>query len=129
MGPTDDRQELTMPVPFVDSTAILADGEALRERAATDSYLFFRGLLPAEDILEVRADVLGVVGRHGWLRPDQPPLGGLLNRDAFAAIPESAMRTDIGVTRAMYDDVQKLERMHRLPHHPALVALIERILA
>jgi hypothetical protein len=116
-----------MPIQFIDSTELLDNGEALRERAAEDGYLFFKGLIPTNDILDVRADLLGVVERHGWLQPEQDPLGGLLNRAAFADIPESDMRTDIGVTRAMYDDVQKREAMHRLPHHPKLVALFERV--
>ncbi len=116
-----------MPVPLRDSTALLDDGAALRVRAAEDGYLFFRTLLPASAILAVRADVLAVVKRHGWLQPGQDALGGVLQPDAFAAVPESAMRTGIGVSIAMYEDVQKLESVHRLPHHPHLLAVFERL--
>jgi hypothetical protein len=120
-------KEFVMPVPLRDSTALLEDGAALRERAAEDGYLFFRTLLPASAIQAVRADVLAVVKRHGWLRPGQDALGGVLQPDAFAGVPESAMRTGIGVSTAMYEDVQKLERVHRLPHHPHLLAVFERL--
>src|SRR5947208_15623403 len=48
---------------------------------------------------------------------------GRLNVDALSAVPEAEMRTDIGVPHAAYDDVQKLESVHRLPHHPELLAL------
>ena len=33
------------------------------------------------------------------------------------------MRLDIGVSNAAYDDVQRLESVHRLPHHARLLAL------
>ena len=37
------------------------------------------------------------------------------------------MRTDIGVSAAAYDAVQKLESVHRLPHHPSLLALYKTL--
>ncbi len=116
-----------MPIQLIDSTELLDSGDALRARAAEDGYLFFRKLIPTDDIRAVRADVLRVVEQHGWLQPGQDELGGLLRREAYVTIPESDMRTDIGVTRAMYDAVQKLESVHRLPHHPTLLAFFERL--
>lgn len=94
-------KDLTMPIQLIDSTELLDSGEALRARAAEDGYLFFRKLIPVEDILAVRANALKVVEQHEWLQPGQDELGGLLQREAFATIPESDMRTDIGVTHAM----------------------------
>ncbi len=89
-----------MPIQLIDSTELLDNGDALRQRAAEDGYLFFKRLIPTKDILDVRADVLGVVERHGWLRSEQSASGGMLNREAFADVPESDMRTDIGVSRS-----------------------------
>jgi ectoine hydroxylase-related dioxygenase (phytanoyl-CoA dioxygenase family) len=116
-----------MSVQLVDSTELLDSADAMRARAAEDGYLFFRKFIPTEDILAVRADILQVVDQHGWLQPGQNELGGLLQREALEAVPESDLRIDIGVTRAMYDDVQKLESMHRLPHHPKLLTFFERL--
>jgi ectoine hydroxylase-related dioxygenase (phytanoyl-CoA dioxygenase family) len=112
-----------MSKTFVDSTALLEDPVALRARAEEDGYLFFKKLLPADALLPVRADLLEVVRKHGWLAVDGEPLEGRLNVEALCAVPEEDMRTDIGVSRAAYDDVQKLESVHRLPHHPRLLAL------
>ena len=50
-----------MPIQLVDSTELLDSGDALRARAAEEGYLFFRKLIPAEDVLAVRADILTVV--------------------------------------------------------------------
>ncbi|MBI2302651.1 MAG: phytanoyl-CoA dioxygenase family protein [Armatimonadetes bacterium] len=108
---------------FEDSTALLDDPPALRARAARDGYLFFRRLLPAEALLAVRADLLDIVRRHGWLAPTADPLEGRIDASALSAVPEAQMRTDIGVSSAAYDDVQRTESVHRLPHHPKLLAL------
>lgn len=116
-----------MPTRFTDSTALLNDGPALRERAARDGYLFFRGLLPPEALLPVRADLLGVVRKHGWLKDENDDLTGALDVAALSAVPESELRTDIGVSTAAYDDVQRLESVHRLPHHPNLLRLYETL--
>ena len=115
-----------MPWSFLDSTPILNNGDALRERAATDGYLFFRGLLPPEAILPVRTDLLAVVKKHGWLSDEAT---GTLDVAALSAVPESAMRTDIGVSTVAYDDVQKQESVHRLPHHPKLLELYKTLFA
>jgi len=117
----------TTPNPFrpgemADSTALLSDPSALRKRAELDGYLFFRGFLPASDVLKVREDLMGVVRRHGWSRDDQPLMDGAVDPDVLRQVPAEQLRTDIGVTAAMYDDVQRLESVHRLPHHPKLVA-------
>ncbi|WP_395141853.1 phytanoyl-CoA dioxygenase family protein [Armatimonas sp.] len=113
-----------MPTLFTDSTALLSDSEALRARGQRDGYLFFRGLLPPDSLLPVRADLLGVVAKHGWLADAQT---GRLNVETLAAVPESTMRTDIGVSVAAYDDVQRLESVHRLPHHPTLLTLYKML--
>jgi ectoine hydroxylase-related dioxygenase (phytanoyl-CoA dioxygenase family) len=108
---------------FVDSTPLLDEPTALRQRAAQDGYLFFKQLLPSAEVLALRAEMLGVVERHGWRQPGQDPLGGLIDVEALNQVPEEEMRTDIGVSREAYHDVQKLELFHWLPHHPRLLAL------
>src|SRR3712207_2455745 len=105
---------------FVDSTPLLHDAEALRARGAEDGHLFFKRLLPAEDVLAVRADILKVVEKHGWRQSGQDALGGSIDTAALNRVPDEEMRLDIGVSIEAYHDVQKLESVHRLPHHPNL---------
>lgn len=108
---------------FIDSTPLLDDGEALRARAATDGYLFFRGLLPADDVLRLRAKLFQVVEHHGWRQPGQALSDSTIDTAALNRVPDRDMSYGTGVSRAAYEDVQKIQRMHRLPHHPQLLAL------
>lgn len=109
---------------FVDSSDLLNEPEALRARAAEDGYLFFKNRLPAGEVLALRAELLAVVEKYGWRQPGQDALGGLIDYDAINRLTEEAMhRTDVGVTAEAYHDVQKLERFHRLPHHPRLLEI------
>lgn len=116
-----------MQPDFADSTPILGDPERLRSRGDKDGCLFFRSLLPADDVLGVRRDLLAVVDRHGWRAPGQDALGGRIDLDALNRVPEEDMRTDIGVSLHAYRDAQRVESAHRLPHHPALVSLFESL--
>lgn len=109
--------------PFTDSTPLLRDPPALRARARDEGLLFFRHFLPRDEVLAVRADMLGVVERHGWRQPGEGAMGGRIDLAALNGVPDEAMRGDIGVSAAAYDDTQKLESVHRLPHHPQLLAL------
>ena len=118
-SPTAIRKSL-----FVDSTPLLTDPAALRARAETDGYLFFKGRLPADEVLALRAELLAVVDKYGWRQPGQDALGGLIDYDAINRLTEEEMhRTDVGVPAPAYHDVQKLERFHRLPHHPRLLEI------
>jgi hypothetical protein len=129
MAEKEEEPEREMDVqstdPFVDSSELLERGnfEQLRQRAEKDSYLFFRGLLPEDEVLRVREDLLKVVERHGWRQPGQNARGGRVDVDAVNSIPTKEMRTDIGVSLEMYRDVQMLESVHRLPHYASLQAL------
>jgi len=99
----------------------------LRERADEDGFLFFKGLLPREDVFEARQDLLSVVERYGWRKPGQDPLGGEIDLEALNQVPAEEMREDIGVSIPAYKDAQKVESMHRLPHHPNLIRLYETL--
>ena len=68
---------------FVDSTPLLADPIALRVRAETDGYLFFKQRVPADEILALRAELIAVLDKYGWRQPGQDALGGLVDYDAI----------------------------------------------
>ena len=50
------------------SNDAMNDQEELRRRIAAEGYLFFRGLQRREKILELRREMMSVIGQVGWLR-------------------------------------------------------------
>lgn len=112
---------------FEDATPLLDDPSALRNRAARDGYLFFKHLLPAEPLLELRRQMLEVCSQRGWLAPNHALMEGMIDVEALNRVPEEEMRTDIGVPHEAYRAVQKLELFHTIPHHPKLLSLYQSL--
>ena len=108
--------------PFRDSTEYLNDGETLRARLAEDGYLFLRGLLPRQPVLDVRARLLNKAAEGGWLAPDSPIAAGAANSAAACKDPEPRY---MSVFRGLWSD----EALHRLRIDPRVIALFERIFA
>lgn len=116
-------------IDLVDSTGLLGDSQALLERAAVDGYLFFRGLLRRERVLEVRRQLMAVVARHGWLMQGTEAMDGIADVAAFDRVdPVEAAFCGTGVPLAAYQDVYRLEEFHALGHDPALLDLYHGLL-
>jgi ectoine hydroxylase-related dioxygenase (phytanoyl-CoA dioxygenase family) len=105
----------------------MSDADALRQRAADEGYLFFKHLLPRDAVTKLRADMLSVVAQSGWRTPGRDVGDSTIDTAALDRVPEEKLRTDIGVSIDAYHSVQKLPSLHRLPHHPALIALYETL--
>ena len=54
---------------FEDSTEFVNNGTELRRRLDENSYLFIRGLLPKNTILNIRSRLLKKAASGGWLNP------------------------------------------------------------
>lgn len=96
--------------------------EALRARMAEDSYLFFRGLIPVEDVLAVRRDVLEVLDRAGWVDPAYDLMEG---RAKPGVSPKSEGMPEYA---AAYRLVLRLPRFHAFPCHEALLGVAQKLL-
>ncbi|MCB1739273.1 MAG: phytanoyl-CoA dioxygenase family protein [Gammaproteobacteria bacterium] len=105
---------------FLDSTDLVEDGAALAERLARDGYLFIRGLLPRERVLQTRQRLLEKAAAGGWLAPGAPLPEGIANPAAACKDPEEAY---MRVFRGLWAD----EGLHRLRTHPSVLALFTRI--
>lgn len=57
-----------------DSSPLLGDVEALRQRMAAEGYLFLRGYLDRDDVLAARRKVTGRLAREGHLAPGTDPM-------------------------------------------------------
>jgi len=104
--------------PFTDSAELLDEPEALRERAERDGYLFVRGLLPAEAVLELRREVAAVCQRHGLLDPDSDPAEARVDTQRPPMIENGSPEWC-----AFYHDILRLRGLHALNRHPRLVDL------
>ena len=105
---------------FLDSTHLREKGPALAERLARDGYLFLRGLLPRETVMEVHRRLLEKAAAGGWLDPAHPVDDGVADPAAACKDPEERY---MKVFRGLWAD----EALHRLRTHPDALALFERI--
>lgn len=107
-------------IEFADSTELLEDHDALRSRFEEDGYVFLKGAVDRELLLDLRRRVTSICKKHGWLRR------GTDRMDAIASdhpcLEEDPRYYDV------YDDVQKLEAFHAVPHHPSVRACMTALL-
>jgi len=115
---------------FEDSSPLLGHQQALKRRAKQDGFLFFRGLLEREEILELRRSILSVLLKHELLSKSEALLEGVADCAAVNRIPAEEIHANgVGVGFDIYEEVQKLEGFHALAQHPALINLYETLFA
>lgn len=96
-----------------------ADVETLRDRIRDEGYLFFRGLLDRDRVLDVRRQFLGALASVGWIQDGTDPMD---------ARPDSKVRTfNDPEWWDGYVAVQRLEAYHALAHSPALKAVMAKL--
>ncbi|QGN33123.1 phytanoyl-CoA dioxygenase family protein [Microlunatus sp. Gsoil 973] len=116
-------------VELTDSTPLLGDPPRLLERAGTDGYLFFRGLLDRDKVLNVRRQIMQVVADHGWLRAGTDVMDGIADVEAFDTVdPVAAAFCGTGVPLDAYQDVYRIQDFHGIGHDPALLGLYDGLL-
>ena len=101
---------------FTDSTDIRMDGPALTARMARDGYLFFRGLLPSDDVAAVRQQFLEHAARGGWVTDAR----------SGTAILANACKDPEPRYLETFIPMWQLESLHRLKHHPNITGVFER---
>ena len=105
--------------PFFVSNELLDQPEKLRERAQQDGYLFFRGLIDADSIYELRRDFLEICHRHGWAQGGEALMDGIRIGGPF-------MEGDDGYWPVL-DEFQCLESFHVFAHHPAILDVCDKL--
>jgi hypothetical protein len=107
---------------LVDSSPLVDDCQALRQRIAEDGYVFFRGLLDRARIESIGNSGLTALQEEGWLvagvdpvtAAPQPPVRAVRMRDAF---------TDRGYQRVLFDP-----DFNRIPFDSPLTDVMGQIL-
>lgn len=107
-------------LPFVESDPG-AGAPALRAVLAEQGYLFFRRLVPADDVLAVRRDVLDLCAEAGWLDPSRDPIDGVV---APGMQPTSEGQAPY---MQVYRKVLRLPGFHDFPCHPALMQVAAKL--
>ncbi len=106
--------------PFTDSSNIITDSDALAARAKREGYLFVKGLLPREVVTDLRQQFLEIATEAEWLKPDCALTDAIAEPEMACADPEAAY---VAVLKRLY----RLEALHALKHHPAIVGVFERL--
>jgi hypothetical protein len=98
-----------------ESSDLLGQPDALRQRLAEEGFLFFRDLLPAGAVGEVRAAVLEVIAEEGWTAEGTDPQD---RRPGPVVVREADERWF-----SAYQKIQSLECFHRLAHDERFLGL------
>jgi ectoine hydroxylase-related dioxygenase (phytanoyl-CoA dioxygenase family) len=107
--------------PFIESNADAA-ADALRAEMNQRGYLFFRGLVPAGDVLATRRDVLGHCARAGWLDSSYDLMDGI------AAPGQQPLSEGMSEYMAVYRKILKTPSFHDFPAHPTLMSVAQKLL-
>ena len=106
-----------------DATPLRRHDQALRQHLDTEGCAFFRGLIPPDDVLDLRRQVLQIYRDRGWLKAGTALMDGVVD----PAIDQVESYASNGADQAAYQAVYQLEAFHRLAHHPAITGLFEQL--
>lgn len=107
--------------PFIEADASAAPG-VLRAQMEETGYLFFRALIPEEDVLSVRRAVLELCAQAGWLDPNRDLMDGI------AAPNQKPLREGMTEYMPVYRQVLRTPIFHDFPTNAALMQIAEKLL-
>lgn len=107
--------------PFI-QTNKNADASALRDAMNETGYLFFRGLLPAEDVLRVRRYVLQLCSEAGWLDASRDIVEGI------SAAGHKPLREGFREYTEVYRKILKTQSFFDFPANPLLMSIAQQLL-
>jgi hypothetical protein len=107
-------------IPFTDATPLLDDHGSLRERFNEDGFIYLKGVVDRDLLLDLRAQITSVCDAHGWFAPGTDPLDAIPNVEPCVEGDERYFE--------VYDDVQRLEAFHAIPHDPTVISLLTPLL-
>ncbi len=119
-------KEMRIVESFVDCNDTLGDHVKLQSRATENGYLYFPGLLPAEEVFSVRHEVLQVAEYHGLLREGINIGEGIRKEGVYVDLEyDKPTRPEL---KKFYNDILSLRCFNAFPHHRILTGLIESLI-
>jgi ectoine hydroxylase-related dioxygenase (phytanoyl-CoA dioxygenase family) len=107
--------------PFVDATEWIGDPAMLARLSNTHGYLFLRNLAPRATVSLLRAQVLDVCARRGWL-------DDRVSRSDAVAHPDAASHATRDELISLQGDVQSLPAFSDLRRDPGILSVLEAVL-
>lgn len=102
-----------------DSSGIVADATALRQRMTDDGYLFFRGLIERDTVLAARREILLKYAVIGEIDPEHPVMDAIHCTDNAVALAN---------LRAFSESVRSGDAYERVVLDGGLLGMYERLL-
>ena len=99
---TAQGRELSEVGSLRESTSLVGNPEALRQRMAEDGYIFLRGFLNREDAQAARRDILQRVAAEGALDPDADLMDGVLATTERVGFDPSRTRGSAAIQRLLF---------------------------
>lgn len=105
---------------FFDSSALLNNSDALKDRFDRDGYIYIPGLLDTQPLMDLRRQIVDICADCHWLKPGTNPM------DAISwTVPKVEGEEEYF---EVYDRVQRLQDFHALPHQSVLLEVMRALL-
>ena len=105
--------------PFTVSNELIDQPEQLQKQAQQDGYLYFKGLIDSDSILNLRRNFLEICYRHSWAQGGDNLMDGI-------RIGGPYMEGDEGYWPVL-DEFQSLESFHAFAHHPSIIDMCDKL--
>jgi ectoine hydroxylase-related dioxygenase (phytanoyl-CoA dioxygenase family) len=112
--------ELIDPEPMYEANELLGDPQALRARLDKDGYLFLRGIIPRDTLLDLRDQLTRVLADEGWIED------GARRMEAHAI--SRPRREGQPKFFKVHDRIMKMEALHSLAHESHLMDVMRQAL-
>lgn len=103
------------------SNDLLNDPAALRARFQDRGYIYLKGLLPRDALTALQAEILSICKKYAWVDSSAASFD-----DSLAHVEPAVEGEDKYFT--VYDDIQRIEQLHSLPHTPQLIRVMQNLL-
>lgn len=107
-------EELAVSNPLLDRP------DLLQQRLQQDGYLYLQDIIDPGRIMALRGDILEIFNQHDWLVAGSPVEQAITDTVPAVEGEETFF--------AVYDEVQKLESLHSLAHHPQIMSLLQSMI-
>lgn len=110
------------------SADLMADDEALRERAHGDGYLWLRNSEPQADVHITAADLAKVMARASWIERDKPQAIAAANLGKRCVEPQSDFHNCLTVHRGLVNEANNMGVSMDARYQPVSAPIAEKYL-